>query len=186
MNLGQIINEINKDLDNTQNNGDLIGWINRCMDNLSPIAKQEAKTVYEITSLNGYELPGDLLEMTLVLVNGIQFDAVPLNDSWSTGYKKWGNVLSLQNAPSDGQVEVYYFKRLAHLVNSEDVPEIEPVFHDLFILYTIAQQQFMEDEPERQMDALTRYNNRNGEFNRYLMANSFVYNAQRQITDVWW
>ncbi|MGF6951868.1 hypothetical protein QF028_004373 [Neobacillus sp. B4I6] len=186
MNLEQIINEINKDLDDTQDNGDLIGWINRCMDDLSPIAKKEAKTVYEISSLNGYDLPEDLLEIALVLVNGTQYDPVVLNDSWSTGYKRWGNVLSLQNAPSDGQVELYYFKRLSHLENLEDVPEIEPTFHDLFILYTIAHQQFSEDEPERQMDALTRYNNRNGEFNRFVMANSFVYNSQRQITDVWW
>jgi hypothetical protein len=39
MNLEQIIEEINKDLDDTFDNGELIGWINRCIDDLTPFAK---------------------------------------------------------------------------------------------------------------------------------------------------
>ncbi|MEH7082965.1 hypothetical protein V7139_09555 [Neobacillus drentensis] len=185
MNFEQIVNEINKDLDDTQDNGDLIGWINRCVDDLSPIAKKEAKNVYDITSLNTYELPVDMIELVVILVNGLEYHSVPLNNSYSTGYKIWGNILSLQNTPESGTIEIYYYKRLNHLENLADIPEIEPSFHDLFVLYTIANNQFMEDEPERQMDAISRYNNRKQEFQAFVMKNSFTLNAQKQITDAW-
>jgi hypothetical protein len=184
MNLEQIINEINKDLDDTQDNGDLIGWINRCVDDLSPIAKKETKNVYDITSENTYELPEDMLELVLILVNGIEYQSVPLNNSYTTGYKIW-EKLSLQNSPESGTIEVYYYKRLNHLENLADVPEIEQSFHDLFVLYTIAHNQFMEDEPERQMDAISRYNNRRQEYQAFVMKNSFTLNVQQQIKDVW-
>jgi hypothetical protein len=185
MNLEQIIEEVNRDLDESLESSEILGWINRCIGDLSSIAKKETKSVFEISTLNGYELPEELLEMVLVLVNGMKFDTVPLTDSWSTGYKKWGMVLSLQNAPTEGQMEVYYYKRLSYLEKLDDVPEIEEAFHDLFVLYTIAYNQFMEEESDRQMDAISRYNIRKAEFQRFVMDNSFVHQAQRQIIDVW-
>lgn len=186
MNLEQIIEEINKDLDDEIENDELIGWINRCIDDLSPIARQEQKAVIEITETNDYELPDDFIKMFMVSVNGKRYDTLPLSSN-STGYKVWGNNLSLSNGPSDGSIELYYYKRLSHLENMDDVPEIDPAFHDLFILYTIGHHQFMDDELERETDAFTRYNARREEYKLFM--NKKAPSIQAEIKNVygeWW
>lgn len=182
MNLEQIIEEINRDIDDSLEVDELLGWVNRCMDDLSPVAKKESKIVYDISETNAYELPSDWMGTVLVMVNGKQYEAVPLNDT-SAGYKVWGNVLSLQNGPSDGQIELYYYRRLAHLEKMEDVPEIEPSYHDLFVLYTVAHHQFMDDELEREGDAITRYNARRQEFQVFMQRKAPV--IQTKIKDVY-
>jgi hypothetical protein len=185
MNLEQIIEEINKDIDDTVDSSDIIGWVNRCLDDLSPLTKKEDKKLADISPLNAYELPTDYAEMVLVLVNGIKFEPVSLSNPYSTGYKVWNKVLFLQNGPDSGQIELYYYRRLNHIAEETDIPEIEPSFHDLFVLYTVAHHQFAEEEPERQLDAMTRYMNRKREYQEFILQNSFIYNAQQQITDLW-
>jgi hypothetical protein len=181
MNLGQLYIEINKDLDDTLNSGDLLGWINRCMDDLSPIAKKEAKTSYEITS-NEFELPEDLMEIIRVVVKGEDVDR--------TQYSVWANTLSFNSAPTSGTMELYYYRRLAQLTGDiSEVPEIDPTYHDVFILYTIAHQQFMEDEPERQMDAMERYYRRKNEYEAFMRRNNVRFNPKTKIQNVyseWW
>jgi hypothetical protein len=189
MNLEQIIEEINKDLDDTLDHADIIGWVNRCVDDLSIITKKEDKKLADISSLNAYELPEDLLEMVLVLVNNEEYDPIYLGDTTSKGYKVWGNVLSLIDGPDSGAIELYYYKRLPYLVNVEDVPEIDKAFHDLFVLYTVAHNQFMEEETERQMDALNRYMSRKREFDAFMKKNTARFNSTRKIKNVysaWW
>lgn len=182
MNLEQLYNEINKDLDDSQNSGDLLGWINRCMDDLSPIAKKEAKASYEITSLNEYELPSDLMEIVRVVVNGEDVDRAE--------YSVWGNVLSFKEVPGIGPVELFYYRRLSRLTGDiSEIPEIDPAYHDVFILYTIAHQQFMEDEAERQMDAMERYYRRKNEYEAFMRRNNVRFNPKTRIQNVyakWW
>jgi hypothetical protein len=178
MNLEQIINEINKDLDDTQNNGDLIGWINRCMDDLSPIAKKEGKKTAEVSPLNAYELPKDVMEVVSVIVNKEEYDR--------TQYIVWGNVLSLTTELDSGTIDLYYYRRLVNLTGATDeIPEIEPSFHDLFVLYTIAHQQFMEDEPERELDAMERYRKRKSEYEAFMQRNSTRPMFQTQVKNVY-
>jgi hypothetical protein len=185
MNLEQIIEEINKDIDDTIDNTDLIGWINRCVDDISPIAKNQGKQVVEITSINAYELPDDLEELVLVMVNGEPYESVSISDTTSSGYKVWENVLSLQKGPESGQIELFYHGRLNHLEESEDIPSIDAAFHDLFILYTVGHQQFADDEPERQNDALTRYYRRKNEFEALMRRNTVRFNPKQQIKNVY-
>jgi hypothetical protein len=185
MNLEQITDEINKDLDDTVDSEDVLGWINRCVDDLSPIAKQESKQTIEITTTNSYELPEDLGELVLVLVNGEPYEAVVIGDSTSIGYQLWGKSLSLRNGAESGQIELFYYQRLAHLAETEDVPAIDEAFHDLFILYTVGHHQFADDEVERQNDALSRYYRRKNEFEAFMRRNTVRFNPKHRIKNVY-
>lgn len=174
MNVAQLIEEINKDIDDvTLELSDHIGWINRALDDLTPIANQEAKTTYLLSVDNAYLLPEDIYQIVLVNVNGEKRNAVSIQDS-RTGYQVWANTLSLQPTEETGQMELYYYKSLRHVAKEEDIPEIPSFFHDLLVLYTVAHQQFAEEETERQIDALNRYNQRKQEFRAYVSSQSMV------------
>jgi hypothetical protein len=189
MNVQEIINEITKDIDDTTvDNSLLIGWINRCIDEVSPIAKKEAKKTADIAIENAYELPDDLLEVFMVLVNGNRYYPMRIDESTQQGYKIWGNVLSLQSMPDSGAIDLYYYKRLSHVSELTDIPDIDPAFHDLFILYTIGHNQFaehMDDWQPRQMDALNRYNIRKQAFTEYVLQNAFEYKSENTIKHVY-
>lgn len=188
MNVQEIIDEINKDVDDTLDDDAVIGWINRCLDDLTPFARQEAMKTADITAENSYSMPDDILEVYMLLVNGEKYSPVRINETWKKGYKVWGNVLSLQNGPDTGEIELYYYKRLSRVAETTDIPEIDPSFHDLFILYTTAYNSFSEhndDWQARQGDALNRYNQRKAEFNSYIIENSFETQSQDGITQTY-
>lgn len=169
MNLSQLINEVNKDIDDSMPDQDIIGWLNRGLDDITPIARVEGKKVTDVSPLNAYELPEDLYEMVHLTVDDQTYESVSLRDKTMRGYKIWGNVLSLNPAAESGLIELYYYKQLNHLVNSEDVPGIPSQFHDLLVLYAVAHTQFADEEPERQRDAMMRYNQRKLEYEAYVL-----------------
>lgn len=185
MNVQEIIDEITKDIDNdTIDNSVFIGWINRCIDDLTPLAKKEDLKTADIAAENSYSVPDDLLEVFMVLVNGCQYYPVRINEQYKQGYKLWGNVLSLQCGPDTGEIELYYYKRLSHVASVTDTPEIDAAFHDLFVLYTTAYNQYSEhgdDWAQRQGDALNRYNQRKQDFTNYIINNSFETKSQNSI-----
>lgn len=172
MNLSQLIAEVNKDIDDNIADADIIGWFNRCLDELSMLARKEALAITAVDTSNIYELPPDLMEVVAVRVNGSEYLQIPFNDAYGTGYKVWANNLYLQPQAESGDVELFYHKNLAHLSESEDVPEIEPSFHDLLVLYAVAYSQFMDEELERQSDAMIRYRQRKEEYESFINRNT--------------
>lgn len=182
MNLEQLIDEVNKDLDDSLDSGDITAWLNRALDDLTPITRKEAKYSTDISS--HVILPEDLFEIAFILADGSEFRNVPIRNNSNSGYKVWGNELTLQNAPESGILEVFYYKRLAHLEDSSDIPEIDPAYHDLLVLYATALSQYAEEEPERQMDAMNRYFNRKREYEAYIQRNSNVIHQVRLVDGV--
>ncbi|MEK5065895.1 phage adaptor protein [Cytobacillus sp. FSL R5-0596] len=172
MNLEQLIEEVNKDLDDSLDSADITGWINRGLDDLTPIAKKETMKITGVTPENVYTLPDDLHEIAFVRVNGEEMLPISLQDKTSRGYKEWGGVLYLQPAQESGDIELFYYKKLSPLVDMQDVPEIPSAYHDLLVLYATALSQYAEEEPERQIDALNRYYRRKEEFQRYIQSSS--------------
>lgn len=172
MNLSQIIAQVNRDFGDTYSNSDITDWVNRCLDDLSPLAKMEEKKVTDIQDSNVYELPDDLHEIRFVLVGGKEFNQIPLTDTRRQGYKVWAGELTTQMGPLiqplTGQVELYYYRKLNHLANTSDIPEIEEPFHDLLILYTIGQMQFEDEDYEDRPDYMTRYQQRKAEYASYV------------------
>jgi hypothetical protein len=172
MNLQEIINEINKDIDDSLPNGDLIGWINRCIDDLSPHAQyQKSSSITLITNQKEYDLPSDYQRL-VYLVNEIPLNQVEMKDFASNGFKLWGNKLVIQPTPTqDGSLDLYYEAKIPHLVNLSDEPQIPSQFHDLFIFYTVARRQYQDDEEARQMNAMSEYNQRKNDFIKFMTQN---------------
>lgn len=170
MDLSQIVEEVNKDLDDSLDAGDITGWVNRALDDLTPLSKKAAKYVAPVSPV--ISLPDDLFEIELLMVNDEEFHLIDLRNKSDVGYKLWGNELTIQKGPDEGEIELYYYKRLSHLEDEDDIPEIEPSFHDLLVLYASAHSQYAEEEPERQMDAMNRYIARKREYQSFVMKNS--------------
>lgn len=167
MNLSQLIKQTNRDVDDSYSNADLTDWMNRALDDLTPLVKKESKQSYTIDSTNSYSIPTDFYETVHIIVDSNALDQVPMKDFDSIGYKVFADQLSLQNGPESGTIDLYYHRKLSKLVNADDVPEIEEPYHDLLILYAIAHSQYMDDEPQRQADAFNRYNVRKNEYEQY-------------------
>jgi hypothetical protein len=168
--LSDIIAQVNGDVEEDYDAGPIIGWVNRALDDLTPVARVEAQKTYTIDGTNSYLLPTDLHKPVIVLVNNIEWRELPLTDRLSTGYRGWGGNLSLQGSwiPDTGTIDYYYYRRLAHLsttdMNAE--PELEPEFHDLLIHFAAGMIQFTEEEYDRP-DALQKYNQRKEAYTAY-------------------
>lgn len=168
MKQSELIKQVNRDLEEEYDAADINEWLNRCLDDLTPVAKKEAKANITITVDNSFLTPADLHELDYVEVNDCEYKLVPIRDKSSTGYKLWDGQLSLQNGPTDGTIDLYYHKKLTHLANPDDVPEIEEEFHDLLILYAIGHLQFTEEDYDDRPDLLNRYQQRKNEFASYV------------------
>lgn len=168
MNLKDIIYEINKDIDDEFDNADLIGWINRALDDLSPVANYQAfADITLVADQKVYPLPAELVKLIQVIDEsgtGRLYEQ-PLNDFTSCGYKVIGRNLVIQPKPTKpGTLTLYYESSLPHLKNPEDVPVIRPDFHDLLVLYAVARARYQDEEVGLQMNAMSEYKNRRSQF----------------------
>jgi hypothetical protein len=168
MNLSEIQKEINKDIEDTIQPGDSLGWINRALDDLSPYAKhQKLHTINTESGIKKYSLPEDLIEITQLVDEdkGQLFNLLPMTDFTSYGYKLWGKELILQPIPKESkELNLYYYGRLPHLVNPDDVPEIPSQFHDLLVLYAVSRYMYSDEEESMQQNAMQEYFMRKDQF----------------------
>lgn len=165
MNLQELIKEVNKDIDDSLSNADITQWLNRALDDLTPVAKYKKTAVIPLfVGGSNYSLPTDLQEIELVMGENELFE-IPLKDRTSRGYKKWGDTITLQPTPdNDGELTLYYHAKLPHLKNNDDVPAIPSHYHDLLVLYTVARAKYQDEEPEMQMNAWSEYQAKRREF----------------------
>lgn len=164
MNLEQIINEVNKDLDDTLDNADIIGWVNRSIDDLTTHANyQKSAVISVIVGQKEYELPDDLVSIYQVFDTDKALERV--YDTQSKGYRIWGNKLILQPAPDQNkEIDLYYFANLPHLKDPEDVPAFSSQFHDLLVLYAVGRAKYQDEEEGMQMNAISDYQERKRAF----------------------
>lgn len=175
MNLQDIIDEINKDTDEDLENDEVLGWINRCLDDLTPLARyQKTMTITTKNGVNTYSLPSDLTKIVQVIDESNSLSPLDMSEYNKNGYKVFANQLILQPTPdSVRDITLYYEGNLPHLVNGEDIPAIHPSFHDLPVLYTVARFMYKDDETYRKSDALAEYTQRKRDFVRF-MNRSFI------------
>jgi hypothetical protein len=151
VNLTDLTKQINRDIDDSYSNGDIKEWINRGIDDITPVAKKEART----TLTYPYVLPADLHKIAFIKVNGVKVE-----------YDQWGDEIT----PKEGNqnpIDLYYYKRLTKLQNADDVPDFEEEYHDLLILYALGQIQYHDEDYDDRPDALNRYAQRKLEFQQY-------------------
>lgn len=170
MNLQEIISEINKNVDDELDNSESIGWINRCMEELTPIANNQSITTLDtFADQSQYDLPTDFINVEQVIYGGTALRQVALSDTRTCGYKIYANKIILQPAPTeDGSLDLYYESNLPYLSDLEDIPQIPVFFHDLFVLYAMTKFMYKDDELTRKADAQSDYNIRKREFIRYM------------------
>jgi hypothetical protein len=165
MNLQDLIKEVNKDIDDSLSNTEITQWINRGLDDLTPVAKyKKSVTIPLIAGQKEYSLPADVHKIELIL-DDTELHEIPLKDRTSRGYKVWGNTLTIQPTPeNNGELTFYYYASLPHLKNNDDVPAIPSHYHDLLVLYAVARAKYQDEEPEMQMNAWGEYQAKRREF----------------------
>ena len=184
MNLQQLQNEVLKDIDDTLTNEDIRGWLNRCLDDLSPIAKyQKQVQIPLLAGESSIELPEDLHEIILFSDEEADFHEIPLKDKHTRGYKKWSNVLSIQPiVANDRTFTLYYYARLPHLTEITDIPKIRPDFHDLLVLYGVAKAKYKDELVDMQQNAMQEYYTRKDEFAREMILSNMESNQAQVIS----
>jgi hypothetical protein len=166
MKLSELQKEVNKDIDDSLPNADINGWLNRCLDDLTPVANYQKSAVINIVAdQKEYPLPLDLVTIAFLIDGERQLSTVPINDFGNSGYKFWGNNIILQPVPKDAKtLDLYYQARLPHLVNADDVPAIPEEYHDLLVLYAVAKAKYQDEEESMQNNAMNEYYARKNEF----------------------
>lgn len=183
MNLKQLIAEVNKDIDDSLANADIIGWLNRALDDLSPYAKLKKYTsITTVPNQSQYTLPDDVMDIVHVMDSSQIYLRIPMSDLTSYGFKQWGNSLIFQPIPRESKtIDIYYHARLPHLVNPNDVPAIPEEYHDLLVLYAVAKAKYKDEEESMQVNAMNEYYARRDQFIAFNQS-SEVY----QIQEVYW
>ncbi|MFY0760193.1 hypothetical protein AB1K32_15085 [Metabacillus dongyingensis] len=182
MNLQQMNSEVLKDIDDTLTSEDIRGWLNRCLDDLTLVAKyQKMVTIPLLSGENSIVLPEDLQEIILFSDEECEFSEIPLRDKETRGYKKWSNVLSIQPiVEKDRTFTLYYYARLPHLTEVTDVPVIRPDFHDLLVLYAVAKAKYKDELTDMQQNAMQEYYTRKEEFAKEMILDNME-SSQSQV-----
>ncbi|GIN88705.1 hypothetical protein J6TS2_50910 [Heyndrickxia sporothermodurans] len=169
MNLDQIIEEVNKDIDDSIDNQEITGWINRCVDDLSIHAKYQKSTTIElIPNQKEYDLPHDFIKLVSLVDSVTPLKLIQINDFVSIGYKMWSDKLIIQPTPTNEKVlDLYYKAKLPYLKDSDDEPQIPSQFHDLFILYAVAKARYQDEEESLQLNVWNEYQMRKSDFIKF-------------------
>ncbi|WP_028609229.1 hypothetical protein [Paenibacillus harenae] len=170
MKLSDIIDEVNKDIDDELDDGYIIGWINRAIDDISPFANhQQTSTISLIADQKAYPKPTDLIKVVMLVdetgstPQGLY--ELPIRDFTSCGYKVIGQDIVIQPTPKEPKsLSLYYEARLPHLSLPDDVPVIRSDFHDLLVLYAVARARYQDEEEGLQVNAMSEYLSRRSQF----------------------
>jgi hypothetical protein len=163
MKLNDIVRQVNRDIDDQYDLIDVMDWVNRALDDLTPAAKRQATAVLDDSLI----LPDDLQELLFVSSNYQFLKKLSIEDEYGEGYKVWGNSLILQNVDT-GPVTIYYYRKLNHVANGDDIPELEEQFHDLLVYFCLGSVQFFDEDYEERPDSFLRYENRKKEYVQFI------------------
>ena len=92
VNLQELILQVNRDVDDIFENGDIQHWLNRALDDITPIARIEKRAMLEYP----YTLPSDVQDIERVMQTNTVFPRIPVGEEQQQGYWVWGNELVLQ------------------------------------------------------------------------------------------
>lgn len=80
-------------------------------------------------------------------------------------------------------MELYYYRKLNHVEEANDIHELEPEFHDLLVFFCLGNLQFTEEDYDERPDSFSRYNARKQEYILY----THKKNRKKRVTEkvVW-
>jgi hypothetical protein len=163
MNLTNIVSQVSRDIDDDYDLNDIKDWVNRALDDLTPISKRQTSATLNDT----LTLPEDLHELLFVSQNNQFLNNLSMSDLYSCGYKKWGDSLTIQNGDTS-TVTIYYYRKLNHVEAGDDVPDLESEFHDILIFFCLGNGQFYDEDYTDRPDSFNRYEARKQEYSRFI------------------
>jgi hypothetical protein len=175
MNVDEIYRQVNRDISDAYNLQDIIDWVNRALDDLTPIAKKQAK----VTLNSPYILDDTFHQVHMIQQGSNILNPLTLQDLDHPGFKIWDNTITLQLTDDTGPIDVYYYRKFKRIVAGPDVPELETEFHDLLILYCLGKAQFFDEDYEFRPDQLGTYGARKLEYEKYIEKR----NRKRKVTE---
>lgn len=145
MNLGEILARTKRNINFVYNDGDHIkNLINEALTMIAADAKiQTQQTITLIPGQAEYALPANYKE-PIAMIEG------PLNDpycnfpltelnSYTSGFYIYGGNIVFRPIPQDGKtLTFYYYQYPDELLNENDVPDIDPRYHDVLATYAAA------------------------------------------------
>lgn len=163
MKVNDILKQVNRDIDDVYNLGDIVDWVNRCLDDLTSVSKRQSSVVLNAP----YTLPTNLHELLFVSQNNRFIKTLPMNDPYGEGYKRWGDSLTVQNLDTS-PLTIYYHRKLNKVSGGDDIPDLEEEFHDLFILFCLGNAQFYDEDYELRPNKLGEYEARKQKYIQYI------------------
>ena len=158
--------------DEEYDNAEWIKLINACLDDLTPVAKMlTTKENINLAVVDGgasLSIASDPDLARAYEIRNIFFTPVDgstrelkrraLADNYSPGWKQTADKLLFQGlGDNSGTIRVDYYKRLTHVANINDIPELPVVYHELIVLYLCAKAQQKEEELDDKNDFYAEY-----------------------------
>lgn len=143
----------------TYNDSTILGYINRALDDLTPVAKMlMSKSGITLTITGGnasISISGDadlvtaheFVDVYFTPSGGVEewLRRLRYSDLTSRGWKRDTTAIKLQNlGAASGTARVDYYKRLANLTAIENTPELPQEYHFLLVLFCCARIQERE------------------------------------------
>lgn len=158
--------------DEEYDNAEWIKLINACLDDLTPVAKMlttkeniNLAVVDDGASLSIASDPDlarayEFRNIFFTPVDGStrELKRRALADNYSPGWKQTADKLLFQGlGDNSGTIRVDYYKRLTHVANINDIPELPVAYHELIVLYLCAKAQQKEEELDDKNDFYAEY-----------------------------
>jgi len=158
--------------DEEYDNAEWIKLINACLDDLTPVAKMlTTKENINLAVVDGgasLSIASDPDLARAYEIRNIFFTPVDgstrelkrraLADNYSPGWKQTADKLLFQGlGDNSGTIRVDYYKRLTHVANINDIPELPVAYHELIVLYLCAKAQQKEEELDDKNDFYAEY-----------------------------
>ena len=172
MTVVEIITKVQFLSDEEYDNAEWIKLINACLDDLTPVAKMlTTKENINLAVVDGgasLSIASDPDLARAYEIRNIFFTPVDgstrelkrraLADNYSPGWKQTADKLLFQGlGDNSGTIRVDYYKRLTHVANINDIPELPVVYHELIVLYLCAKAQQKEEELDDKNDFYAEY-----------------------------
>jgi hypothetical protein len=141
MNLGDIKARTMRNINFVYNDGDHIkNLINEALVMIAADARIQASVaVTLIPGQKNYDLPTNYKEpISLVAPDNCNYTLTDI-DSYETGFYIYGSELFLRPEPQESKVvTLNYYQYPDELFNEDDVPDIDPRYHDVLATYAAA------------------------------------------------
>ncbi len=155
-----------------------IGFINAALDDLTPVVKLlDQVTVANLTPSSGavtialsslsaspiHEFLTVYYQSTTPALSPKQLWRISLNDHISEGWKLTSTSLVIPKIPvsspvsTAGSVIIDFYKKLEHVTDGDDIPELPVEYHQLLVMYMCSLSQQKEEELEDKRDFFSEY-----------------------------